>query len=101
MKTAWVYSVFLLASVDVAAQAVAASLAREITQSCSLGYTHPAYFPYTSFSFCACLFCMTRFIRGSEPSWSVDYRRLCTYTALQIIDKSGGCDSVTGLMLDI
>ena len=48
---------FLFASADVAAGApIAASLTREITQSCSLGYI---LLYFTSFSFCVCLFRMT------------------------------------------
>jgi len=53
---------FLLASADVAAGApIAASLTREITQSCSLSYIllySPGPF-YFFFSFCVCLFRIT------------------------------------------
>ena len=67
---------FLLASADVAAQAAGApvtvNLARENIQSCSLGYI---ILYFTSFlSLLYNMICIL--IRGSEPPWSVDYRRL-------------------------
>ena len=88
-KEAWTHSLFLLASADVAAQAagapVAASLVREINlvHLAISYYTQPILLLFLSLSYN--MICIS--IRGNEPPQSVDYRRLCTYTALQIIDK--------------
>jgi len=102
---------FLLASAGVAAQAarapVTASLAREITQSCSLDYIL-LYSPSPFYFFFVLYLPLSYdiiFIRGSEPLWSIDYHRLCrlrTYTVLQIIDNKivAECDCVTKRLED-
>ena len=69
---------------------VAASLAREITQSCSFGYillhsASPLLFSILCLSLSYEMVCI--FIRGSEPLWSVDCVRTPRYKLL--IKNSG------------
>jgi len=95
---------FLLASVNGAAQAagapVAASLAREITQSCSLGYILLYSSSSFYFYFVLCLslsydmICI--FIRGSEPPWSVYVHRKLL---IKIMAEYHCLDDLTGEMI--
>jgi len=79
---------------------VAASLTREITQSCSFGYIllYPFYFFFVlCLSLSYDMICI--FIRGGEPLWSVDYCRLrCTLLTSQLkrrLDKYPPCHKFT------